>query len=95
MGIKTPTADRILPRVVRWLTPPRGKLKLNVDGAYKRSINSAGGGGIIRDCHGDIIHAFASYYPNVHSSFEAEALALVDGLSLCVQLNLSTQHNHH
>ena len=67
--------------MIRWFTPPTSRLKLNVDGAFKRSSGAVGGGGILRDAKGDIVFAFSAAYPMVHSSLEAEALALQDGLS--------------
>ncbi|MQM22992.1 hypothetical protein Taro_056053, partial [Colocasia esculenta] len=75
----------ISPRIVRWYLPPPGRLKLNVDGAYKISSGTAAGGGILGNGIGDIIFAFAASYPNVHSSLEAEALALRDGVLLCIE----------
>ncbi|MQM10798.1 hypothetical protein Taro_043696 [Colocasia esculenta] len=73
----------ILPKAVRWITPPRGRLKLNVDGAFNMMLDEAGGGGILRDHKGNMCCAFAMPYHDLKSSLEAEALALRDGLSMC------------
>ncbi|MQM06758.1 hypothetical protein Taro_039590 [Colocasia esculenta] len=71
------------PRIVRWLTPPQGRLKLNVDGAFNVTTNEAGGGGILRDHKGNMYCAFANCYKDLKSSLIAEALALRDGLLMC------------
>ncbi|MQM08604.1 hypothetical protein Taro_041461 [Colocasia esculenta] len=76
------------PGLIRWFTPPQGRLKLNVDGAFKRSTGAAGGKGILRNSNGDIVFAFSAAYPEVNSSIEAEALALHDGLSICCDLGI-------
>ena len=89
-GINIPASHPRPPRLIRWINPPKGRLKLNVDGAFKRSNNAAGGGGILRDTKGDIIFAFAASSYLVHSSLEAEGLALRDGLSICCEMGIST-----
>ncbi|MQM14351.1 hypothetical protein Taro_047283 [Colocasia esculenta] len=73
----------ITPKVVRWLTPPPGRLKLNVDGAFNMTLGTAGGGGILRDHKGNMCCAFAKPYYGLESSLAAEAFALRDGLSIC------------
>ncbi|MQL99180.1 hypothetical protein Taro_031905 [Colocasia esculenta] len=73
----------ILPKAVRWITPPRGRLKLNVDGAFNMMSDEAGGGGILRDHKGNMCCAFVMSYHDLKSSLEAEAVALRDGLSMC------------
>ncbi|MQL83200.1 hypothetical protein Taro_015679 [Colocasia esculenta] len=79
--------------------PTKGKallvdaeLKLNVDGAYKMGSGIAAGGGILRNGNGDIIFAFAARYYDIHSSLEAEALALRDGISLCCERGVKEFH---
>ncbi|MQM12745.1 hypothetical protein Taro_045664 [Colocasia esculenta] len=72
-----------IPTVVRWLTPPKGRLKLNVDGAFKKTSGEAGGGGILCDHKGNMCCAFAQAYHGLNSSLTAEALALRDGLLIC------------
>ncbi|MQM14076.1 hypothetical protein Taro_047005 [Colocasia esculenta] len=71
-----------IPSVVRWLTPPQGRLKLNVDGAFKGTSGEAGGGGILRDHEGNMCSAFAKAYYGLNSSLAAEALALRDDISI-------------
>ncbi|MQM13529.1 hypothetical protein Taro_046455 [Colocasia esculenta] len=75
--------NAMVPKIVRWLTPPPGRLKLNVDGAFKMTANEAGGGGILRDHKGNMVCAFANPYHELKTSLHAEALALRDGLLMC------------
>ncbi|MQM08270.1 hypothetical protein Taro_041124 [Colocasia esculenta] len=82
-GIHIRKSPDLIPKVIRWFLPPTGRLKLNVDGAFKSSMGIAGGGGVLRNDRGDIIFCFAHRYPHVRSSLEAEALALRDGIYLC------------
>ncbi|MQM09596.1 hypothetical protein Taro_042471 [Colocasia esculenta] len=82
-GIHVQQSPNLIPKVVRWLLPPTGRLKLNVDGAFKSSMGTAGGGGVLRNDRGDIIFCFAHRCPHVCSSLESEALALTDGIYLC------------
>ncbi|MQM20978.1 hypothetical protein Taro_054008 [Colocasia esculenta] len=73
----------IIPTVIKWMHPPKGRLKLNVDGAFKPSAEDAGGGGILRDHNGECILAFAVNYKGTTSALDAEAYALRDGLMIC------------
>ncbi|MQL95653.1 hypothetical protein Taro_028308 [Colocasia esculenta] len=72
-----------IPTVVKWLHPSPGRLKLNVDGAFKLAAGGAGGGGILRDHKGICVFAFAKNYQGIISILAAEALALCDGLTIC------------
>ncbi|MQM14159.1 hypothetical protein Taro_047089 [Colocasia esculenta] len=60
-----------------------GRLKLNVDGAFKLATGGAGGGGILRDHEGRYVIDFAKNYQGVISALDAEARALWDGLTIC------------
>ncbi|MQL72013.1 hypothetical protein Taro_004346 [Colocasia esculenta] len=71
------------PSIVRWLMPPSGRLKLNVDGAFMKTSGRAGGGGILRDHEGNMCWAFSRAYHDLNSSLAAEAMAIKDGLSIC------------
>ncbi|MQM20188.1 hypothetical protein Taro_053203 [Colocasia esculenta] len=77
------------PTIVRWITPPSGRLKLNVDGTFMRTLGTAGGGGILRDHEGNMCWAFARAYHDLNSSLAAEAMALNDGLSICCSKGVS------
>ncbi|MQM04092.1 hypothetical protein Taro_036884 [Colocasia esculenta] len=71
------------PKVVKWMHPPTGRLKLSVHGAFKNAAGSAGGGGILRDHQGTCLFAFAKKYQGAISALDAEARALQDGLTTC------------
>ncbi|MQM18323.1 hypothetical protein Taro_051311 [Colocasia esculenta] len=78
-----------LPRVIRWSTPPSGRLKLNVDGAFRSATSEAGGGGIIHDHEGSMCCAFSRAYYGLNSRLVAEALALRDGIAMCCRFGIS------
>ncbi|MQM06938.1 hypothetical protein Taro_039772 [Colocasia esculenta] len=63
--------------------PPTGRLKLNVDGAFRFAAGEARGGGILRDHHGRCVFAFSTKYQGVFSALDAETHALRDGLVIC------------
>ncbi|MQL86196.1 hypothetical protein Taro_018726 [Colocasia esculenta] len=78
-----------IPSAVRWFTPLSGRLKLNVDGAFKSTSGEAGGGGIVPDQNGNMLCAFAHAYHGLNSSLAAEALAMRDGISMCCRNGIS------
>ena len=43
-------------RIIYWVKPPPGMLKLNVDGASKGNPGRSGGGGGLRDSQGNVIN---------------------------------------
>ncbi|MQM15908.1 hypothetical protein Taro_048861 [Colocasia esculenta] len=67
-------------KLVCWI-PPVVDFCLNVDGASKGNPCLCGGGGCIRDKHGNVLLAFSNYY-GAGNSLIAEARALCDGLRL-------------
>ncbi|MQL95976.1 hypothetical protein Taro_028647, partial [Colocasia esculenta] len=69
------------------LRPPSVDLCLNVDGASKGNPGDCGGGGCIRDTHGNFICGFAFFYYS-GSSILAETRALHDGLRLTIDRQL-------
>ena len=73
---------------VGWTKPQPLWTKLNTDGAALGSPGLAGGGGIIRDCHGEWISGFARSI-GFTTSFAAEFWALRDGLRLCLSLGIN------
>ncbi|OVA15187.1 Ribonuclease H domain [Macleaya cordata] len=73
--------------VLRWSRPPPGYFILNTDGASS-TIRAATGGGVIRNDQGKIIAAFHSSYGQGTNNL-AESRALLDGLAMCRQLDIS------
>ncbi|MQM04170.1 hypothetical protein Taro_036966 [Colocasia esculenta] len=65
------------------MQPPTGRLKLNVDEAFKITADVAGGGGILRDHKGICMLAFAKNYQGVISALDVEARTLRDGFMIC------------
>ncbi|KAL6569244.1 hypothetical protein OROMI_013758 [Orobanche minor] len=72
------------PVPVVWLRPESPWIKLNTDGSFDRDTQIAGGGGLIRDHHGELLLAFHSSF-QASSSFDAEIQALAVGLILAAQ----------
>lgn len=73
---------------ISWLKPPDGWYALNTDGAAKGSPGDAGGGAIIRNQDGQFISGFSANYGRC-SAFRAEVRALVRGLELARNLQIS------
>ncbi|MQL73209.1 hypothetical protein Taro_005566 [Colocasia esculenta] len=69
--------------------PRKGRLKLNVDGAFKKTSGEVGGGGILQDHDGNMCCAFAKVYHGLNSSLAAEAFALRDSLLICSSRGVS------
>lgn len=64
--------------------PPPGHIKVNVDGYWNEISNRRGVGIIARNFHGDFVAARVARFENVFSPAHIEALAVREGLSLCV-----------
>ncbi|XP_077251044.1 uncharacterized protein LOC143890293 [Tasmannia lanceolata] len=73
---------------ILWKRPPKGTLKLNIDGASKGNPGEAGGGGVIRNEKSTVILAFSLYYEK-GSNMVAETRALLNGLRCCKAFNMS------
>ena len=80
--------SRVMRIAVGWTKPQPLWTKLNTDGSALGSPGLAGGGGIIRGCHGDWISGFARSI-GFTTSFAAEFWALRDGLKLCLSLGIN------
>ena len=63
-------------------------LKLNTDGASIGNPSKMGGGGVIRDCHGDWVKGYSRAI-GYATSVLAEWWALRDGLILAIQLGIT------
>ncbi|GLT50759.1 hypothetical protein SLA2020_242210 [Shorea laevis] len=75
-------------RWVSWIPPKAGWYKLNSDGSYSVTQNSASAGGLIRDNFGSWISGF-TVNVGYASIFIAELWGLREGLGLCQSLGLS------
>ncbi|KAM0859415.1 hypothetical protein ACQ4PT_047201 [Festuca glaucescens] len=70
--------------VKQWVRPPRGRLKLNVDGSYVMQTGEGGVGMILRDEGGAVIFAAWRYMPVCTSAMEAELAACDEGMRLAL-----------
>lgn len=68
-------------KLIRWITPPDGWVKLNVDGASHRNPGTTGGGGVLRNQNSQWIRGFTANFGTC-SSVKAELLALLQGLRM-------------
>ncbi|XP_042016222.1 uncharacterized protein LOC121764232 [Salvia splendens] len=68
---------------VQWRSPDMGWVKINVDGAFSPNTHRAGGG-VVRDCEGEILSAFAAGF-EVRSGLGAEVAAVLVGVALAKQ----------
>ena len=76
-----------IPFLVRWNKPSFGWHKLNTDGDSIGNPGKAGGGGVIRDCHGDWVKGYSRSIG--YTTFVlVEWWALRDGLILAIQLGI-------
>ncbi|XP_019435871.1 PREDICTED: uncharacterized protein LOC109342316 [Lupinus angustifolius] len=66
---------------VRWLLPNPGWVKINTDGAAHSSPGHARGGGIFRDCFGEMLGCFAIYM-NIQDSLYAELFASILAIAM-------------
>lgn len=72
---------------VKWKKPDFGVVKLNVDAAIKLRNVSFSMGLVLRDHSGTLILGKTICRSMVHSVFEAEALAILEGLQWLVTLS--------
>ena len=77
-----------IPFPVSWNKPSFGWHKLNTDGASVGNPSKVGGGGVIRDCHGDWVKGYSRSI-GYTTSVLAEWWALRDGLILAIQLGIN------
>ncbi|XP_071914064.1 uncharacterized protein [Coffea arabica] len=70
-----------------WNSPLPRYVKLNIDESAMGNPGYSGGGGIIHDSYGRVIGAFSSFY-GYQTNTKAEAMALMEGLQLCLFLDL-------
>ncbi|XP_042974660.1 uncharacterized protein LOC122306292 [Carya illinoinensis] len=72
----------------RWESPPSGVFKLNVDGAFSSNGSVSGIGVIVRNSKGEVIMSAAKKELSVMTAVEVEALAIIRGLQLCIDLEI-------
>ncbi|KAJ8763628.1 hypothetical protein K2173_003100 [Erythroxylum novogranatense] len=68
-------------RLVAWLPPPLGWVKVNSDGAYRSSLHRATASRVVRDWVGNWINGFA-YNIGICSVISAELWGILQGLQL-------------
>ncbi|KAE8810040.1 hypothetical protein D1007_02809 [Hordeum vulgare] len=67
---------------VKWLPPPPGWTKLNVDGAFKADGNTGGAGMILRGEAGQVIFSSRRFLRSCSSPLEAELAACLEGITI-------------
>ncbi|XP_073037131.1 uncharacterized protein [Primulina eburnea] len=73
--------------IVRWLRPPSGCFKLNVDGSSRGNPGDSSAGGVVRDHSGRVLLSFSEFI-GAGSTIRAELWAVWRGLILCSDLSL-------
>lgn len=74
----------------RWLLPPIGCIKFNVDGAVRRQTGIVGVGIVARDYSGIILGTTSIPFPGLFSPRSAEALAFREALVLAANKGFSS-----
>ncbi|KAK9950614.1 hypothetical protein M0R45_006095 [Rubus argutus] len=69
----------------KWEAPPRGRLKINCDGAYKTELELGGIGVVVRNEDGNVIASLSRSIPVVSSAFHTEVEACRAALLLASQ----------
>ncbi|KAM1101139.1 hypothetical protein ACFX2B_007455 [Malus domestica] len=75
--------------IPRWVAPPSGRLKMNVDGSWNAEIKVAGFGAVIRGSDMVFVTAHCGSFEDVFSPLQSEAMVIVEAL-MDPCLNLST-----
>lgn len=75
-------------RVIKWIKPNQGELKLNVDGASRGNPGLVGGGGILRDHEGNMVMAFCKFFRKC-TNMEVECRAMAEGLLACKEAKVA------
>ncbi|KAK8508480.1 hypothetical protein V6N12_011465 [Hibiscus sabdariffa] len=85
-GLLSRLSEPILMGLASWVPPPAHLLKINVDACFVSANGKSCSGIIIRNHVGLIMGAALRHSYQVSSSFEAEALAVVNGLLFASEL---------
>ncbi|XP_041011437.1 uncharacterized protein LOC121255225 [Juglans microcarpa x Juglans regia] len=83
------SSTQIAKRMCYWEPPPRGFLKLNVDGAMFSYLRKAGVGVVRRDNKGKLVMAASKMRNEVEDPATIKLLDLLRGLQPCVHLGFS------
>ncbi|XP_073139138.1 uncharacterized protein [Henckelia pumila] len=73
--------------IVRWLRPPPGSFKINVDGSLRGNPGESSVGGFVRDSSGMVLAIFSEFI-GLGSNVRAELWANWRGILLCSDLSL-------
>ena len=84
----TASAGVSLPKVAKWIPPPTGYMKVNVDGAIAKTEIKGGVGAICRDEQGRFLGASAAVYEGISEPATLEAYACREALELAGDLNI-------
>ncbi|KAL6213943.1 hypothetical protein ACLB2K_013382 [Fragaria x ananassa] len=71
-------------KVTKWVCPPQGHLKINVDGSFQESHKHGGIGVVVRNEHGVCMAAFAQPLEYAHTALQVEAEALRAGILIAI-----------
>ncbi|KAI5013888.1 hypothetical protein ZWY2020_051963 [Hordeum vulgare] len=66
----------------RWIQPPRGWTKLNMDGAFNTENHTGGAGMILHGEGGQVIFSSCRYLRSCSSALEAELAACMEGIAI-------------
>lgn len=72
-------------RLVPWIRPPLGVMKLTVDGCFRGNPEMVASSGILRDHRGEVLATFGSFLGHQPILY-VELMAIYEGLDLVVQL---------
>ncbi|XP_062014420.1 uncharacterized protein LOC133730938 [Rosa rugosa] len=70
---------------IKWTCPPRGRLKINIDGSFCVETGSGGVGVVVRNYEGMCMATFARTVQYAESAIHMEAEALKAGLLIAIQ----------
>ena len=60
----------------KWIAPPRGSFKINLDSATSENERNSSVGVVIRDVNGKVLATYCSYLQGHYSVEEVEAMAI-------------------
>ncbi|KAK7382133.1 hypothetical protein VNO80_00850 [Phaseolus coccineus] len=72
-------------RLVCWIPPPKGFVKINCDGGFTLEGRKGSAGGVVRDCEGEFLFGFSTAL-RVGSAAEAELFAIKIGMELAISM---------